>query len=44
VLSETHFGLGEHRATRITVHWPSGEDSVIDDVPEHAQILIREPQ
>jgi hypothetical protein len=42
VLSETHFGLGEHRATRITVHWPSGEDSVIENPSARSRIVIRE--
>lgn len=44
VLSEAHFGLGEHHATRITVHWPNGKESVINDVPERTQVTIPESQ
>lgn len=44
VLSEAHLGLGNHHATRITVHWPTGEESVLDDVPERATVVIRESE
>lgn len=40
VLAEAHFGLGEHRAERITVHWPNGEETTSDDVPERERLVI----
>ncbi|HEX2879598.1 MAG TPA: CRTAC1 family protein [Polyangiaceae bacterium] len=42
VLSETHFGLGDHTAQRVTVHWPSGADSVLENPPERSRVVIRE--
>jgi hypothetical protein len=48
LLAEAHFGLGEHQARRLTVHWPNGVDSVLDaeldELPEHSQVTIEEPR
>ena len=39
-----HFGLGTHEtAASVEVRWPSGEVSVLTDVPGGQQIVVRQP-
>lgn len=41
--SIVHFGLGDAETVdRLTIHWPSGEEQVLTNVPINSHVLIRE--
>ena len=42
---EVHFGLGAaHAVRRLTVHWPSGREQVLEDVAADRLLVLEEPE